>query len=233
VRYEDVVLADGPVAYWPLSDTSGTAGTALVGSNATWAGSPAVGAHPFPAGGRVVELDLSNDCAQVASFNLTAYSSIVVELWWRPRSYASLQMLAETSADFGSTNGTLGFYMDTAGVINVGTSNGGGVHRIGTLTYPATLGRWHHFACQINRAAAPSSWFLMIDGRPNTLGNAVNGAVTGNFATLTLNIGARNNGASFPAGGAFGHLAIYPTLAASRVALHYRMGTRQFRRGAV
>ncbi|MGE0731221.1 MAG: LamG domain-containing protein [Acidimicrobiia bacterium] len=93
MTYRGVVLASGPVAYWPLDDTTPTTAAEVGpgGFTATYAGTVVVGEPPaVDGGGTAVAFDGSGghlyvgDASGPAARALALSPSLTVELWFRP-----------------------------------------------------------------------------------------------------------------------------------------------------
>jgi hypothetical protein len=87
--YQAAVTADGPVSYWRLGETTGTAAADLRGANpGTYSGSPALGATSLlatDAADKAVSFDGSNDSVGVAdSTSLGLTTGITLEAWIKP-----------------------------------------------------------------------------------------------------------------------------------------------------
>lgn len=90
--YRDVLLSDGPIAYWRLGETSGTTMTDQKGtSNGVYAGSPALGAASLLGSdttNKAIRFDGINDFGRVKSSALLNPSgAVTLEAWVNPRAF--------------------------------------------------------------------------------------------------------------------------------------------------
>lgn len=100
MSYASTILADSPVAYWKLDETSGTTATDSSGNsrNATWVGSPTLGmGHLIKESGAAAFLDGSTaylDCP-VAAMNaiVAGTGAFTWECWFSPSNPTVKQML--------------------------------------------------------------------------------------------------------------------------------------------
>lgn len=211
------ILADSPVGYWKLDETSGTtaADSSGNGHNGTYTNGPLLNQPGFTNGGADPAVDFSGSgLARVAvpADALGLSSVFTVEIW--------------TRAGYGTTRVSL-FDPATAGPrLLVGASNGINLAKSGTgggniaqATAPSVSPTvWHHVAWVKNGDG--DIGIVYIDGQ------AIAMTLTANLAIPTwagsLSIGGSANSAHT----AFSqHAAIYPTaLSAERVLAHFNAG---------
>jgi hypothetical protein len=151
-HYDTVVLADGPVAYWLLADTSGTSARDAAGSdNGTYSGGFTLGrAAPYPAMSGSVAFD--GITGQVSAPNEAALQitgSITVEAWCKPLNVARISefvckpsstMQTPPYIDYSLSSGQnpgahFAFLLGIAGTWTYAQLNGG---------TSATNGNWYH-----------------------------------------------------------------------------------------
>lgn len=91
--YRDVVLADSPIGYWRLDETSGTIAADASGNglDGTYIGGPTLGQLPLINTGNSVSFDGTDDYIEVSSASLIITGDVSVELWMHPDSLSTLQ----------------------------------------------------------------------------------------------------------------------------------------------
>lgn len=214
--YQATVVADNPVSFWRLGETTATAVDVRGANNGTYLNSPTRGVASLLAGdtaNTAVSFDGVNDSVSVAnSASLGLTSTISLEAWIKPAalpaagSWASIITKAESySLQFNGPR--LEFTIIQAGVrkrlqaASGAIAVGGTYHVVGT--YDGTTQR------------------LYIDGSL-----AVSAALTGAISSTTniLTIGSWGSGEYFR--GTLDEAAVYGSvLSASRVSAHYNAGT--------
>lgn len=212
--YTRVVLDLGPVAYWPLQESSGTTMVAQVGSNGSYANGPTLAAAG-PSAAKLpnaVSFDGSNDSAS-ASVNLSSYADITVTFWLWWNSYATGDKQAmEHSANYNSNTGFVvnPDWSGGGGKMAVGMSNAsGGGNRNLTFTQPSAAA-WHHFGIKFSRTNNTIS--VLIDGAAaSNTGYPVASTITGNFGNTSLFLASRNGASAFGAC-RLSHVAIFGSL---------------------
>ena len=147
--YSGTILADQPLAYYPLNDTSGTvaADSSGNGLNATYVGGVQLGqpgALPFDPG-TAVTLDGSTGYVQLPTLSNAFTSGFSAEVWADPTSVGSYQRFF----DFGN-----GSYADNIVLSRNGTSNdlaftvfqGGSEGNVVVASNAIVLNQWQYFA---------------------------------------------------------------------------------------
>lgn len=213
MAYADEVLADTPLAYWKLDETSGTTAfdSSGNGRNLTWTGTPGLGASPLINTGTAVTLS-GDDGASRPLDAFTNRSQYSVELWFSSTATASSFLLLH----FAGTAGAWGLQLNrpgtTAGSVtarNYSTSvqvssaavNNGARHHV-VLVQDATTLRLYVDGTQVNSAASAQ----------------VNNDLIG------INLGQDNTGANKLVG-KLDEVAYYGApLSAARVLAHYNAG---------
>lgn len=222
MRYEDVVLRDGPIAYWPLTETTGTTAVNLgsSGTSLTHTG-VIVGSAPFPAGGRAAHYAAASTAKSTGyTPNSAGWTGAALEAWYRLHSSGSSATIRQIGGVDGASSN---FYLrigDGAtlnGTMQGVAYNGSGVTVI-TGGKDPDLGGWHHAAL----VWTGTRLALFRDGRFVTdTALATTGLTTG------LTIGESTGFAGRYFDGFLAHFALYPaTLPASRIAAHYRAGRK-------
>lgn len=198
--YAAKVLSLGPIAYWPMEETSGTTMVASIGANGTYVNGPTLAvAGPSAKIPKAVSFDGLNDYA-FAALDLSAMSQTTISFWLAWTAYANNDRLAmEHTPNWNATKGILVDPNSGDGVFGSGMSegNGGSGYLIRNITRPSA-GAWHHFAIKLSRSAGTVT--IRVDGS-SAGGTAVaGGSVTGNFANSTLYLMSRGGGALFGSG---------------------------------
>lgn len=218
VSYDTKVISLGPIAYWPMQETSGTTMTALVGSNGTYHGGVTFAADG-PSGDclpRSASFDGTDDYAS-AALNLSACNEITVSFWMWWSSFASVNRQAlEHTADYNSATGWVVYpntaytYLSTS-LLEASQSYGAGHWRNRFVARPSGS-VWHHYAVRYSRASGShgSTTDIRIDATSPTPQQTVNSDVmTGNFTNSTLYVMSRG-GSSRWGQGRMAALAVFP-----------------------
>jgi len=218
------VLADKPLGYWRLEETSGTNAKDETGRNdGTYVNGPLLG-QPGVAGSRAAKLPKDSD-ARVAilsgDFEFTGNAPYSVELWARPAVFKDYQWLAATEHYSGGRRGW-SLLVDAAGVIRYEAWNagdGGDDQTRGVLVNGTslTLGAFQH---------------IVVAYTGSVVFGYVNGAQTTMFTTRglvpeggPLIWGCRGDIAACLDDWVIDELAIYDfPIAPERVKAHYDLG---------
>lgn len=232
-RYSSAILADSPLLYFRLGDTSGTTvvDSSGNGHNGTYHGSPTLGAAGALAGdiNTAVTFDGVNDYIDCA-LNLSAYQKLSVEFWLKVAAFANDDhVLTEFTANFTADSPGHGFVISpnnngitsgASGTFSSGerTSAGGYVAR--DFARPSA-GTFHHVVMTFDRAAG-GQLHAYVDG--SIAGTDSNDATGGNFANDTLYVMSRAGSSLFLAG-TLDEFAIYPVvLSSTQISNHYAAG---------
>lgn len=228
MSYQSVILADSPVAYWPLNETSGTTAYDLSGNgnNGTYNGGIVLADYPAPlgAGGSAPKFDGSTAYVTGSQLLTAATANVSLEAWVNFEGISSPNggcFLKNGQYNNGYAIGNGGTSFDTAG------NNLIGLYEI-TSWNPTTsaipTSNWHH--CVIVIGANSTSTFY-IDG----VQVATNSNSDINTPGAQWVIGADdNNGSGVNTTGRFfagslSNVAIYPTaLDATQIQTHYTAG---------
>jgi hypothetical protein len=223
--YRDAVLADNPVSYWRLEETSGTTAADSKGSNlGTYTNGPGLGqsgAVPDTINNRAVHFDGVNDYVSVpASASLNVASQITIEAWIYKDDTNAVRPIVE----YGNSGG-YGVHMwnwddGTKLFVNfVDTGGGGGTLMTGPILH-ANI--WYHVAASYDGNV----------GRLYVNGTQVAQATLGSFTlqtNLPVYIGRRPvtgdplYNAVFA--GKIDEVAVYSTaLTAAKIRTHYNSG---------
>lgn len=222
--YAAAVLADAPLQYLKMNETSGTtaADSSGNGKHGTYVGSPTLGAAAlFPGGGTGVTFDGVNDIVQTGSLAITAEAACTVEWWMAPTSAidkdsaAKIVYVPNTSDSAGNyfATGAISAALTNEVLTVVETTN---THRRAYTT--ATVGAISTAAHHVVVRWSGSAWTIWLDGVQ--VDNAGSMAASGWPEFTNGRFGGRDSDLYFP--GRCGHLAVYAgALSDARIAAHY------------
>jgi len=235
-NYKAVVLADSPVAFWMLNETSGTTAydSSGNGNTGTYIGGPTLGASTglsgLPSG---VALNGSGQYVSVpGSASLGAISTaFTVEGWFNmglvtggylgsmggTNRYIEVVTGPTPTQDALATDGALGMFA----VLSGGNINAG--NWLTTTAYPVTNGVLHHLVITY-LSGSPVGTFVDGVSVANNFSSG-SGTVTNSSAQPWM-LGGRNlSGTLETAQMVFNNFAIYNTvLSAARIQAHYNAG---------
>ena len=218
MAYIDEVLADAPVAYWRLGESSGTsaADSSGNGRNGTYVGSPTFGAPGAVTGNTAVTLNGSSQCVTYGGAGIPngTNNAVSVEAWVKTTTTNGI-IVARDDIGHGfmlTINATQGvtftcYYL--LGGSRVAYSGPGAV----------SDGKWHHIVGTWGAADAPPS--LYVDG---VLQTAATGGGYGGADTSSSGLVIGRRGLASPTwfAGTVDEVAVYNyILPAARVAAHY------------
>lgn len=218
-NYDVEVLADSPLAYYRLGESSGTSMVDASGNgrNGTYTG-VTLGASGALSG--------DTDTAITLAGASTSYASVPFAAWMSPAAVTLEAWVKSTSTDavvFGTMQ-TFGqpYYLRISSTLGLyfAARTSGGDSWANNTGQTVRDGNWHH----IVGTFTPGTIKAYLDGAlvaTNTGGAYANSLIA---ATSDLAIGRRGNGLYF--GGQVDEVAIYGTaLSATRVAAHYAAAT--------
>ncbi len=229
LNYVATVLADGPLGFWLLNETSGTTAATQIGSDTlTYQNAPTLGAVgpsvSIPAAVTLNGTDENAYSNNSATFTTTAASAWSWEVWFKSTSASSSLSLGvvRDTAGTGTTvtcgmlinfSGTAltGFSVDTGGA-TIAISGGTGVND----------GNWHH---AVLTAVAAGTMTLYLDG--TSVASSASGR-SNTSSQRSINVGSNRSGVSawlqwFP--GSLAAAAYYNTaLTGTRITAHYNAG---------
>lgn len=227
-RYTAEVLADSPLAFWLLADTSGTTVTDSSGNSRTltYVNSPTLNqTGPSANITKAVSFDGTNDIAygaELAAFNLSPAGNWTMEAWVKTSTAGTgticrLSNLANTSggrlADLTcSGSGSLQVYCNDA-------AGSGFIYVTATGTYYD--GKWHHV---VATGVSGGAMTIYVDGVSRASSTA---SRNNNTASKAGQIGATyNNGPiAAPLNAQIAAVAMYnSTLSQARITSHYLAG---------
>lgn len=231
-RYQGVVLADGPVGYWPLDELTGTTATdrGSTGVNGAYTGTFVYGAVPFPGGGRAPYFDGSTSYVLIADNNAWSISNGAAtwEFWlWPQRSNAGVVEGFFTKGSSVSGDREWVLYRNSGNLGNLAMLkwNGGtsGVSEEADCpsSQVSNQGRWFHVVLTNGGGA---TWVYYVNGRRYAA--TITGSVTAVNLATSLRIGnTHSNDGSVLYQGFAAHFALYnKVLDGPRVMAHYRAG---------
>jgi len=221
MSYSSEVLADSPVGYWRLEETTGATAADSSGNarDGTYTGSPTLGVPGALAistnkattfNGTTQYVAISDN----AAFSIPTTNLFSVEAWFRTTATGAVRNIVSkvTAANFEWS-----MFINGAPAINflVYNAAGGGSN---SLQGPASVvaNTWYHVVATVN--ASTNAMILYINGVQ--VDTNTNTQILAN-GTSPVNIGRRPDGTSL-FNGSVDEVAIYPTvLSAARVAAHY------------
>jgi large repetitive protein len=230
-NYREVVLADSPLAYWRLGESSGTSAVDETGNGhtATYHGSPTLGATGALAGdaNTAVTFDGVNDYVDCA-IDLSAQNQLTIECWLKVSSFADNDhLLCEYTPNFNTDN-VGGFIANpnssSDSKFDLGMHSNSSNYVLRNFTRPST-GAFHHLVLRYDRIATPDATVnAVVDGTVVTMGGLSTTPLGDNFGNSTLYIMSRA-GASLFLAGTLDEFAIYGGLLSDARALaHYNAG---------
>jgi RHS repeat-associated protein len=211
--YEQIVMGDGPVAYWRLGEASGTTANDETTNNldGTYNGGPTLGASGVTQDDTAVHLDGVNDYINVPNASALNPTNVSVEAWVKStgttwNDYAWVAAKRDQYILHPWPGGTLiRFYVNVAG----------GWYYTGFS--PSSIQGWHHYVGTYNGTGALN---LYIDGDLVSTAN-INGSI-GSGSGNALHIGGDLVGATRYGAGDMDEVAIYNrALSASEVEEHF------------
>jgi hypothetical protein len=226
--YQYEVLADRPLAWWPLGESSGTLAKDASGADrhATYTGSPTLGAAALLAAGA--------DSGAAATFNGSSqYVRLAAASWMNTASVTVAAWVSTTATDArglvtrwdgGSTTQQVwGLDISATGNVRFYVRAGGTTVTIGDTT-SISDGQPHHIVGV--RDAATNTVTLYIDGVRNATATAT-GLLTSTTSDLGILVAARENGSGYALylPGTVDEVAFFGrALDDARVLAHYKAG---------
>jgi hypothetical protein len=228
-RYASVVLADNPIGFWLLNETSGSTGDDLTANNnnLTFYNSPtlnaATGLNGIPTG---ITFDGTNDVlstSAVSTFDIPASGTWSIEIWFKTSSSAFSNFFAWRDAT-GSGNGvttTVSLNNGTTGMVMLQTvdSAGNGLNISHTNSYNDNVA--HQVVCTGTSGGAIRLYVDGVDRANSTTARRTN---TSNRSII---VGANDLGGSYGQfyTGTATAVSVYNTaLSAAQVLAHYNAG---------
>jgi hypothetical protein len=220
---QDTVLADAPVAYYPMNERSGTTSADVVaGRDIAWSGGYALGA-PGPANdARAASVTGGQGAVSNLPINTTAGGKNTFSFWMKYDGLTGSMPLSFLSAN-GTTAPSL--YFDGNGRLVFNTGYG---DSFGPTTFAVAGNQWVHIA-GIWQNGTVTSNRLFVNGREVpvsiTAGSPTTGGTAAQTLTGTMRISGNPVNASYRYTGLISNLAVFAKeLTADRIAAQYRSG---------
>jgi hypothetical protein len=218
--YQQAVLADGPVAYWRLGETSGTLADDAVGSNdGTYTGGFTLGQPGALAGDSNTAITLNGSSGYVNVGNKAALrpANVTFEAWVKPST------VAPDDSWIGGVGNTGFNGYSLAMQNNVGqlkwTVRNGSSSTVSALGPSIAAGTWHHVVGTHDGSQAK----LYVDGVLEDVRSAP--FALGYGVSVDFYLGAFDLNALRRWPGSLDEVAIYSTaLSATQIAAHYAAG---------
>lgn len=211
MSYRDEVMADNPVGYWRLGETSGAVAQDETANNidGTYVNTPTLGVAGAISGNTAVSFaSASSEYISVPHNAVLNTADVVsIEFWFKLATTTSIQtfVMKGTSAYrvyYNSASNKIGFERNDSGTI------------VETSVTVTDTSSWHHFVATKNGATSK----LYLDGVDRT-GVVTNQTLLNNSTAL---LWAAMVGITNYFNGSLDELAIYSTaLSAARVAAHF------------
>ena len=208
-HYDTTILADGPVAYWPLNETVGATAADLTGNGhyGTYVGGCSQGATGIGDGETAVSFDGSTGHVTIPTTPEAGVGPWSAEAWFQTRNAGSQAgALLSSGAVYQPQIGT-GMFAALAG--------GSGIQAGRETVATVTDGSWHYGAITWTGGGAAPDFY--VDGalRTSATASATGAPIVTPSAPLLV-------GATPYFGGQIAKVAVYNTaLTASQVANHY------------
>ena len=227
--YSDTVLADNPIGFWLLNETSGTTGDDLTANNndLTFYNSPTLNVATGLTGiTKAITFDGTNDrlnTATVSTFNVAASANWSIEIWIKTSSSTFGVPIAwrDASGSNAGLDGILTINNGTAGLIQLLTADSVGNLLIISHAGSYNDNAWHQVVISATSAGAIR---LYVDGVDRANSTTLRNIGTSNRAIV---VGANDTGgtyAQFYTGTATA-VSVYNTaLSAAQVLAHYNAG---------
>jgi hypothetical protein len=227
--YSTTVLADNPIGFWLLNETSGSTGDDLTVNNndLTFYNSPTLnvstGLGGIPVGITFDGTDDRLDTATVSTFNVASNQNWSVETWIKTNTSAGNVFMTWRDSSGTGVGVTVALSLNLFGAGSIGVFTADSSNNNLTISHTNSYNdnAWHHV---VVTAASGGAMRLYIDGvdRANT--------TTARNATGTdreIVVAANNNGGVYQSfyAGTQTAVSVYNTaLSASRVLAHYNAG---------
>lgn len=220
--YRTAVLADSPVSYWRLSESSGTTATDTQGAhNGTYTGGFTLGAAGRFPGNTAVTLNGSTGCVAIGTLNLANQSAFSYEAWIKYTTAGTAgTIFSETKTAAG--NPYVGLFLGATEKLQIDQRN----DAAGETTFDATSGsalndgNYHHVV--LTRSG--STFALYQDGASVGSTSLTQGSIATFNASTIGALRRTTNTEFFP--GTIDEVAVYnTTLSSARVAAHFAAAT--------
>lgn len=142
--YADEVLADGPLAYWRLEETSGSTVADEIGSNDGTVVGPNLNVSGAPDTGSAADFDGVDDRIEAAAVNLP--SRLTIECIVKPDAATGRLVTRSTKGSTSINDTQYQFILISGEVWLAGSAQSGTTARITATTTTLTLGQTYHLA---------------------------------------------------------------------------------------
>lgn len=220
--YDTEVLADSPVGYWRLAETSGTTAADSSGNalNGTYVNSPTLNQTGGLTGNAAVLFARASsqrvNLGTPAALNIIG--QVTVECLYRPTSFPTGSVVHTLAGHgYGTNTGyILNIYQSAGNVYLQIGSFGGGSHGVSWAITGWSTGQWKHIAAGYTGTA----WKIFVDGSEVATATVGTGALT---STANSAIGATDTGSFVDhADGTIDEVAVYNTwIGSTRIAAHF------------
>lgn len=227
--YSQIVLADNPIGFWLLNETSGTTGDDLTANNndLTFYNSPTLNVSTGLSGiTKAITFDGTNDRLQtstVSTFNVAASANWSMELWFKTNStaFSSIFSWRDGTGSGAGVTTTVSINNGTNGMVMLQTidSAGNGLNISHTNSYNNNA--WHQVVCTATNGGAAR---LYLDGVDRANTTTARNTSTSNRSII---VGANDLGGSYGQfyTGTAAAVSVYNTaLSAAQVLAHYNAG---------
>jgi hypothetical protein len=228
-RYAPIVLADNPIGFWLLNETSGTTGDDLTANNndLTFYNSPTLNVSTGLAGiSTAITFDGTNDrlnTATVSTFNIAASNNWSIEIWIKTNSSAFGVPIVwrDSTGSNAGLNGALLINNGTAGLLQFLTADSGGNSLIIAHSGGYNDNAWHQVVITATNGGAIRMYIDGVD-RANT--STARNTGTSNRAIVVAANDSSGSYIQFYTGSAAA-VSVYNTaLSGAQVLAHYNAG---------
>lgn len=226
VDYYAIVLADSPIHYWPLDETSGTVATDLVGArDGTYSGGVTLGATGLVAGSTAVEFDGVDGTVELGSTTTAddisgiPTDALTWEFWLRRDAVANIQRLVNRASNGNTLGGySIGVYTSGEIWVNVDSGTDAGIN----IPVNLALATTYHLAVTIDNSGATAAIAVYVDGALADTGNCSRDL---GEATVDMFLSG-GPGSNTDWDGALQHIAVYDyVLSPTQIADHHAAGS--------
>jgi len=227
--YSQVVLADNPIGFWLLNETTGTTGedSTVNNNDFTFYNSPTLGVSTGLAGIPLgITFDGTNDrvnSSVVSTFNIAASGNWSAEMWFKTSSSAFSTFFSwrDNSGSGDGVTTTISLNNGTTGMVMIQSvdSAGNGLNISHTNSYNNNA--WHHVVASATSGGALRLYIDGVDRANSTTARRTN------TSNREIVFGANNLGGSYGQfyTGTGTAVSVYNTaLSAAQVLAHYNAG---------
>jgi prepilin-type N-terminal cleavage/methylation domain-containing protein len=221
----DAILTDGPIAYYPMTEATGTASKDVIaGRDVTWAGTHTIGVAGPANDARGVSISGGQGTPSSAlPVNTAAGAKNTVSFWFRWDGGNETMPIT-----FLAQNGTtaIALYVCGNGRLSFNTGNG---DCYGPSNNALPANQWAHIAAVFQNGTTTAGK-LFINGRAVTLstiqGNPAAGGTAGQTLSGTMRLSGNSVNSFYRLGGTISNVAVFSKeLSDTRIAEHFRVGS--------